>query len=181
MLQKDFARLVGVTPQMVSKYRAEGRLVIDADGRVLAAASLEALAGYMDETRRREALEKVRFLEELGDGGRPTRARRPVLAPERHDSRDELRQVQLQMAQLRLALERGELMPVSRAEELAYDAVQAMRQAFDAGLKRCVGDLVTELGLLPTAAGKIERALRQRFIEVQTQVAERMQAPRQSD
>lgn len=56
--QADFARLAGVSKQMVSKYKRDGRLEI-VGGLVDAAASLARLEGVLDEEKRRAALKKL--------------------------------------------------------------------------------------------------------------------------
>jgi hypothetical protein len=58
MKKAAFARFVGISRQMVSKYADDGRLVMAGD-RVDARASLARLEGHLDENKRRAALLKL--------------------------------------------------------------------------------------------------------------------------
>jgi hypothetical protein len=161
--QTDFAHLAAITQPMVSKYLAQGLVKTRADGSIDPKASLDALAGRLDEEKRQAALAKLAFLAQTPAPTPPT----PADAPLARSAKLELDEIKLAQARLDLARAAGELVPVARVEEVAYDAVQALRQAWEQQRRPFAERLAADLGLTPERALPIARALQRLFTNVQ--------------
>jgi hypothetical protein len=171
--QTDFASLAAITQPMVSKYLAAGFVKLRADGKIDARASLEALAGRLDETKRAAALEKLAFL----DAGAAAARETPANAPRTPSAKSELDEIKRDQARLDYAKAAGELIPASAVEEIAFDAAQAMRQAMEQTRRPTAERLCADLGLTPDRAQLVARALQRRDAAVMAAFVEKIGAP----
>jgi hypothetical protein len=119
--QVAFAALCGVTKQMVTKWKVDGRLAYDASG-VDAALSLANLAGAMNEELRQGALAKLQ--------GLPAPANDQPIANQPTD-RQKFDAVRLERETLALAKEKGELIAVKLVQPRAMEAVSRLQLALE--------------------------------------------------
>lgn len=153
--QAEFARLCAISHQMVSKYAADGRLVRGESGLIDAEASLQQLAGHLDEQKRLTALEKLRF----AAPGAAQDTQKPPPGSSGKGAKGELDEIRRDLARLELEQKAGNLVAVAAVEERAFNAIAAMRQALESTRRETSERLASDLGLTPDRAPVIARAL----------------------
>ena len=167
MNQKQFAQLCAITQQMVSKYVADGRVVTRASGEIDASASLDALAGHLDEEKRAAAREKLAFLSAGAESSRPA-SPAPAATPQKSSPKAEHDAIKRDLAALELAQKSGQLIPVAEVEERIFDAVAKMRQAHESTLRSDAERLAHDLGQAQDKVPLILRHMKRAFVNAQT-------------
>lgn len=170
MKQSAFAALAGVSRQQVSKYATAGKLVLDASGGVDAAASLAALEGHLDETKRQRAI--LALGAQLANGppapgvGLPFPAGAADAAPRMppaHSTKIEKDQLDIAVRKLDLAERAGKLVSVAEVDAAAREAVALMREAFNNTRREAADRLCAQFGLAADKAPAISRFLAAEF------------------
>lgn len=152
MNQVEFAALCGVTKQMVSKWKNDGRLVFGAGG-LDARESLANLAGvWMDETSRRAAMAKV-----SGEDFIPQPANDAEGALTFRQQADALR---LEREKLALARESGELVAVKDVQRRAMEAVTRLQLALDSRQHSLIDKIFEITSAEPKLRSQLQRVVR---------------------
>lgn len=156
----EFAALAQISPAMVTKYAEQGLLVfVDDRQKILdARASLEALAGRLDEEKRRAALEKVDAAARIAANDSSPAAAPP--APLARSAKQELDELKRDAQALDLARRAGELIPIADVEAAIVDAVTGLQAAFDAEAREMAQQLTIDLNLSPDRTAMLQRRLR---------------------
>ena len=149
MNKSQFAALIGVSPQQVSKY---GDAVVCSAGKVDVDASLANLEGRLDEEKRRKALAVWRG-RAVQESARPSDAARPSSGKARFDD------ARAELAEIELAQKKGDLVPTADLEALAEAAVATLREAMKAGRREFADRLCAEFGISPDRAAALARKL----------------------
>jgi DNA-binding transcriptional MerR regulator len=152
MKRIEFAKLAEISPAMVTKYDSQGLIVFAGDDDVDALATLEALAGRLDETKRAAALGR------LGASARVEAQREAV--PRVRSAKQELDELKRDTLQLELARKAGELVPVEVVERVVLDAIAALQSASDLEAGDTANQLTIDLGLSPDRTAVLKRRLR---------------------
>ena len=167
MNSAEFATLCAISKPMVSKYNAAG--LISMNGKqVDARVSLEWLAGRLDETKRRAALEKLDVIEAGGMVAEPalganalprnTSSQSAVMNPKvRKDYFASL------TAELEYRKKAGELLLTSDVAQQAQLAIEAMREKFSNDRRQMAQKLCAHFDLPPDREAAIVRFLSDQF------------------
>nr|WP_315051303.1 hypothetical protein [uncultured Brevundimonas sp.] len=159
MRKSQFAVLIGVSKPQVSKYVADGAILMSDGGvEVDVEESLARLQGRLDETKRQRAVAIW-----SGRAGAPS-ARAPADAPAgkqlsgkaRHD------EARAELAELELAQRKGELLEVRDVEERADEAVQALRETMASGRREDADQICAKFGVPAERATALARELHTR-------------------
>lgn len=150
---REFAELIERSEMAVSKYRAAGHLVTDAEDKILPLESLRALEGHMEEANRRLGLQRL-----LGDEAFALLAANDQPLP--RSAKAELDEIKRDNAKIDLALKAGELVEVAEVEKRNHQAVAAMREAMEVALAETVETLSAELSLPPDRAAMVKKHLK---------------------
>lgn len=161
MKRVDFAELAGITPAMVTKY-ADQHLLVFTDAKNLdARASLEALAGRLDETKRQAALEKLAAAERIAANDTHTPPPPPdTQRPTTKTAKVEIEELKRDTLRLELATKAGELIPIGDVERTILDAIAGLQSAFDQESRAMAAQLTIDLGLSPDREAMLSRRLR---------------------
>ena len=152
MNQVEFAALCGVTKQMVSKWKNDGRLVFGAGG-LDARESLANLAGvWMDEPSRRAAMAKL-----SGEDFVPVPANDAEGALTFRQQADALR---LEREKLALARESGELVAVRDVQRRAMEAVTRLQLALDSSQHGLIDKIFEITSAEPKLRSQLQRVVR---------------------
>lgn len=138
----DFAALRGVSPAMVSKYRKAGRLVLDADGNILVAASIARLDQTGDPSR----------------GGKPEAPEAEISGYQ--TSRAKREHYEALKAELAYKRDAGELLVASEVAGIVAAALTTLRTALEAIPERAAAALP-----VPSEAQQQAKAALQDVIE----------------
>lgn len=166
-----FAELCGVSRQAMHKHADAGRVLLDADGSVDVDASLAALAGHLDEDKRRAALEKRAFETGATPPPPPNKGSAAIQTP-----KQELDALKAATLRLELAQKAGEVVAVTAVEAAIFDAAAKLRATFDANARALAEDLARECGLPPERAGAVLRRVKRAFAEAQNAAAQALAA-----
>ncbi len=131
LTQAEYARLLGVSRQMVQKDRRAGRLVLYDDGSINAEASLEL---------RRRLLDPTRGGRRNGPVGRDTD---PTLA----ELRRELLRLDVALKELELSKRRAEVVERARAAEAIRAITRAILDHVRRWPERAAADIAAALGV----------------------------------
>lgn len=135
MTQAEFATMRGVSAPMVSKWKAQGRLVLTADGkRVCVAASIARLEATRDPARGGDRTGKAATAVQGGAsqpaGGQVIPAAvppNPVLVYTDEAARE--KRARAQLAEMELAERAGELVLAAKVDALMFGLARAGREA----------------------------------------------------
>ncbi|HYD87124.1 MAG TPA: hypothetical protein VEA80_06605 [Vitreimonas sp.] len=161
MKRVAFAELADISPAMVTKYGEQGLLVFIDAKNLDARASLEALAGRLDETKRQAALAKLDAVEKIAanDTTQPPPAPRAP-PPSGKTAKVEIEELKRDTLQLELARKAGDLVPIEEVERTILDAIAGLQAAFDLEARAMAGQLTIDLGLSPDREAMLARRLR---------------------
>lgn len=178
MKQAEFADLCSVSAMAISKHKAQGRIVFHG-GRVDPAASLAALEGHLDESKRRAALKRLGGAPE----GAETEAVEPSEAvvgadnvldfPTSPMARKQLAEAQLR--ELDLAERAGQLVLASDVEAVIKDAVATFFAECDRRMKQDVDMIASDLNLTMGQAKDLRGLLADRQRRLRVAYAESME------
>ena len=159
MNQAQFADLIGVSPQQVSKYVASGAVLVE-DGRVNVADSLMMLEGRLDEEKRQRALAKLEGANPVRQPSPPNQGsggQRTATAKQEKDAID--RDLRL----LEYGQKAGDLVLAEDVEATAQRAVAEMREVFNNGRREDADLICSTFGVAPEKSGALARFLGTRF------------------
>lgn len=166
MRRSQFASLIGVTKQQVSKYNPY--LVMDGD-QVLVDQSLAALEGHLDETKRQAAL----AVRAQTSGARQS-APAAASAPAQRSAKAEKEEIELALKRLEYGKQAGELVYAADVDAAARQAVQELREQAHQGHRETADGICTTFGLAPEKAVPLQRLLARRFEELMGRFAANM-------
>lgn len=158
MRKSQFAVLIGVSKPQVSKYVADGAILMTEGGvEVDVDESLARLEGRLEETKRQRAL----AIWSGKNSGAPTRSAdpaggKPLSGKARHD------EARAELAELELAQRKGELLEVRDVEERADEAVQALRETMASGRREDADQICAKFGVPAERATALARELHTR-------------------
>ena len=158
MRKSQFAVLIGVSKPQVSKYVADGAILMTEGGvEVDVDESLSRLEGRLEETKRQRAL----AIWSGKNSGAPTRSAdpaggKPLSGKARHD------EARAELAELELAQRKGELLEVRDVEERADEAVQALRETMASGRREDADQICAKFGVPAERATALARELHTR-------------------
>lgn len=162
MKRVEFAALCGVTPQMITKYADDGFIVFVDRKNVDARASLALLEGRLDAAKHSAAHAEL-------DSRDAAAAQTPALAapvapaPPREaparNAKVELDELKRDQAALDLARAAGLLVPIADVERRAWEALAAMRSAYDLARTETAEQLCRDLAIPPERVGAMNRTL----------------------
>lgn len=146
---------------MVTKYDEQGLIVFSAPKVVDARASLDALAGRLDETKRRAALDQLETRARIAANDTNV----PPIAPSPAPSGGKTAKVQIEELkrdglQLELARKAGELVPLADVEDFIAKAIEELKVAYELEARGTVDQLQIDLNLSPNHAAMLTRRLR---------------------
>jgi transcriptional regulator with XRE-family HTH domain len=158
MSQSKFADFVGVSKQMVSKYKADGRLAMQGD-LVDAARSLEKLEGTFDETKRRAAIARLQ--------SQPAPSSSPAAAPVNDDAptlswKAERERADAMIRKLDLEERMGQLVDARMVRLAIADVVSQFWSETERRQSLDVSEMAAALGLDPEQTRALRSALRRR-------------------
>lgn len=153
MKRAAFAILCGISKQMVSKYAA---FLVEEAGEVDALASLAALEGRLDETKRQAALAAL-------EGVQPSRPTAPGAASVPLSAKAQKDEVELQLKRLQYAREAGEVMSVDEIDAAARQAIADMREAFGNRRREIAEAVCLQFSLPSDKASAMARTLAREF------------------
>lgn len=152
MNQVEFASLCGVTKQMVSKWKRDGRLVFQA-GVLDPRESLANLAGvWQDEPARRQALASL-----AGTDFVPAPANDQETNLTFRQQADALR---LERERLALARESGEVVSVKEVQKRAMEAVTRLQLGLDSRQHSLIDKIFEITGADPRLRSQLQRTVR---------------------
>lgn len=158
MKRSAFAELCGVSKQMISKYAGAG-LVVEEGGDVDAAASLERLAGRLDEDKRLAAIAALQQIAPQAVVATTAQPKGPA-APSAKVQKDE---IEVQLKRLQYGREAGELVNADEVGHAARHAVASMREAFGNRRREIAETICLQFGLTPEKASPLGRLLSREF------------------
>lgn len=168
MRRSQFAELIGVSKQQVSKYVADGAVVLEGSA-VVVDASLAALEGRLDESKRQKALALVAERPMIS-GLLPPSAPKSLSGKARHD------EARAELAELELAKRKGELVEASDVEQRAEEAVMALRETMIATRREDADVICAKFGIPADRATALARELSQRDDRALSRFAAAMEA-----
>ncbi len=154
MKRAAFASLIGVSKQMVSKYAASG-LIVEAGGEVDAAATLAALDGRLDETKRLAALAAL--------AGSPVLSKSEPGGEIAKSAKSQKDEVDLLLRKLQYGREAGELVVAEEVDAAARQAVATLREAFGNRRRDIASGICLAFDLPPEKATPLARHLARDF------------------
>ncbi len=162
MLRAEFAALCGVTKPMITKYAGDERLVFADAKHIDPEASLALLEGTLDEGKRRAALQTL--ADQRAREAPPATVAPPVTPPppsaeQPRSAKAGLEEVKLQLANIELAERAGKLVSAADVERRAWEAIAAMRTAYDQARADTAEQLCRDLNLPPERVGAMQRTL----------------------
>lgn len=168
MKRVEFARLAEISPAMVTKYADQGLLVFVDEKNLDARASLEALAGTLNEDKRQAALEKLAKLDAAAQlravndaNGAPAIASAPGAAKSAaKTTKIEIEELKRDSLALELARKAGDLAPIEDVERVILDAMAGLQAAFDQESRAMAAQMTIDLGLSPDKEAILARRLR---------------------
>lgn len=161
MKRVDFASLAGVSPAMVTKYGDLGLLVTSEGKNLDARATLEALAGTLDEEKRQAALEKLDAADRIAANDAAPTPQSPEASPARtKTAKVEIEELKRDTLQLELSRKAGELVPIEDVERTILDAIAGLQGAFDQEARSMAAQMTIDLGLSPDKEAILARRLR---------------------
>ena len=158
MRKSQFAVLIGVSKPQVSKYVADGAILMTEGGvEVDVDESLSRLEGRLEETKRQRAL-AIWSGKNSGAPARPANPAggKPLSGKARHD------EARAELAELELAQRKGELLEVRDVEERADEAVQALRETMASGRREDADQICAKFGVPAERATALARELHTR-------------------
>ncbi len=152
LTQAEYAKLLGVTRQMVAKDRRAGRLVLYDDGSINPEASLEL---------RRRLLDPTRGGRRGGPAGRDTD---PTLA----ELRCELLRLDVALKELELSKRRAEVVDRDKARRAMIEIATAIREHVLAWSARVAPELAAALGVedVHRVEAELDKRLRDHLAEL---------------
>jgi hypothetical protein len=142
---------------MVSKYEADGRIVVDGL-EVDVLATLQMLEGRLDEAKRQRALE---LFETVGKSHTPSPAGAGVERPK--SAKVEREEIERDLKALQLGRESGELVAVEDVEAAARAAIAAMRKTFNNARRDAASRICATFGIPADRQAALARFLGQEF------------------
>lgn len=157
MKRIEFARLCDISPSLVTKYDEQGLIVFSAPKIVDVRATLDALAGRLDETKRQAALARLAS----GDlPPAPAANDTPAPAPATRNAKTALDELRRDAVALDLARKAGDVIPIADVEAAIQEAVSALQNAFEIETRACADQLTIDLGLAADRSAMLTRRLR---------------------
>ena len=156
MKRVEFARLIDVSPSLVTKYADDGLIIFsDADAkRVDARATLDALAGRLDETKRQAAIAKLNAAP-ANESEAP-----PAPSPAARNAKTALDELRRDSVALDLAKRAGDVIPIVQVEHAIMDAIAKLQSVFEVEAATTADRLAIDLGLSADRKPALPRALR---------------------
>ena len=151
MKRTAFARLIGVSHQMVTKYVADGVVTLDAHGLVEVDASLQNLQGRL----RPERLQRALATRQAVDG--------PTPAPPTQSPKLQRDVIERDLKLVQLGRELGELVLAEDVDDAGRRAVLALRDSFAATRRESAQRLSAKFGIAPEHTPALAAALLQEF------------------
>lgn len=175
MKRVEFAELAGITPAMVTKYDDQGLIVFSSPKVVDARATLQQLAGRLDEDKRQAALEKLDALDRIAanDAAPPES---PTLTPRTgaKNAKTEIDELKRDKLLVELAEKSGDLIPMASVERVILDAIAEMQAAFDQETHATAAQLTIDLGLSTERTAMLTRRMRTLANKARQRFAARM-------
>lgn len=182
MRQSEFARLLGISEAMVSKYKRDG-LVTLRGREVDAEATLADLEGRVDDAKRKRALRRLAEMRSAGAATIEPPATDDGAEPEDPGStslggtlsgKARLDAAKAELAEIELAETKGELIRVDETAGAVQDLIRGFFAEQDLNRRRESDTIAAELQLDAERTRKLRNLMTDRDRRVQRRFAERM-------
>ncbi|MFN3464732.1 MAG: hypothetical protein ACK4X1_11725 [Terricaulis sp.] len=161
MKRVEFAELAGITPAMVTKYDDQGLIAFSSPKVVDARATLQLLAGRLDEDKRQAALEKLDALDRIAANDTSAPEAPPLAARTgAKNAKTEIDELKRDKLLVELAEKSGDLIPIATVERVILDAIAEMQAAFDQETHATAAQLTIDLGLSTERTAMLTRRMR---------------------